>query len=51
MRSYDKARKRICAIGGEGATSVFELQDPDHHKESARIATVKGREQAFFTRT
>jgi hypothetical protein len=51
LRSYDKASKRIYAIGGEGATSVFEQQDRDHYKESARIATVKGREQAFSTRT
>jgi hypothetical protein len=45
---YDKARKRIYAIGGEGAISVFEQQDPDHYKESARITTVKGARQVFF---
>jgi hypothetical protein len=48
LRSYDKASKRIYAIGGEGATSVFEQQDPDHYKESARIATVKGARTGFF---
>lgn len=38
---YDEARKRIYASGGEGAISVFEQQDPDHYRESARIPTVK----------
>jgi hypothetical protein len=47
LRSYDKASKRIYAIGGEGATSVFEQQDLDHHKKSARIATVKGANRLF----
>lgn len=47
---YDKANKRIYAIGGEGAISVFEQQqDPDHYKESARIITVKGARTGFFS--
>jgi len=46
---YDKANKRIYAIGGEGAVSVFEQQDPDHYKESARIITVKGARTGFFS--
>jgi len=46
---YDKTNKRIYAIGGEGAISVFEQQDPDHYKESARIATVKGARTGFFS--
>jgi hypothetical protein len=46
---YDKARKRIYAVGGEGAISVFEQQDPDHYKESARITTVKGARTGFFS--
>ena len=46
---YDQARKRIYASGGEGAISVFEQQDPDHYKESARIATVKGARTSFFS--
>jgi YVTN family beta-propeller protein len=46
---YDQARKRIYASGGEGAISVFEEQDPDHYKESARIATVKGARTSFFS--
>jgi len=44
---YDN--KRVYAIGGEGAISVFEQQDPDHYKESARIATVKGARTGFFS--
>jgi hypothetical protein len=46
---YDQARKRIYASGGEGAISVFEQQDPDHYKESVRIATVKGARTSFFS--
>jgi hypothetical protein len=46
---YDKASKRIYAIGGEGAISVFEQQDPDHYKEYARIITVKGARTGFFS--
>ncbi len=46
---YDRASKRIYAIGGEGAISVFEQQDPDHYKESARITTIKGARTGFFS--
>ena len=46
---YDQVGKRIYASGGEGAISVFEQQDPDHYKESARIPTVKGARTSFFS--
>src|SRR6266576_1053091 len=46
---YDQNRKRIYAIGGEGAISVFEQQDADHYKESARITTIKGARTGFFS--
>jgi YVTN family beta-propeller protein len=46
---YDQIRKRIYASGGEGAISVFEQQDADHYKESARITTVKGARTSFFS--
>jgi len=46
---YDQTHKRIYASGGEGAISVFEQQDPDHYKESARITTVKGARTSFFS--
>lgn len=46
---YDAPRRRIYASGGEGAISVFEQQDPDHYKELARIATVKGARTSFFS--
>lgn len=45
---YDQKRKRIYASGGDGAISVFEQQDADHYKESARITTVKGARTSFF---
>ena len=46
---YDKARKRIYASGGDGEISVFQEEDADHYKESARIATVKGARTSFFS--
>lgn len=46
---YDQAHKQIYASGGEGAISVFQQQDPDHYKEMARIATVKGARTSFFS--
>ncbi len=46
---YDQARKRIYASGGEGSISVFEQQDPNHYKESARITTVPGARTGFFS--
>src|SRR5215469_4440151 len=46
---YDATRKRVYATGGEGAISVFEQQDADHYKESARINTVKGARTSFFS--
>jgi DNA-binding beta-propeller fold protein YncE len=46
---YDPTRRRIYATGGEGAISVFEQQDPDHYRESARITTVKGARTSFFS--
>jgi hypothetical protein len=49
MTFYDQVGKRVYASGGEGAISVFEQQDPDHYKESARIPTVKGARTSFFS--
>jgi YVTN family beta-propeller protein len=46
---YDQARKRIYASGGDGGISVFEQQDADHYRESARIITVKGARTSFFS--
>lgn len=46
---YDAARKRIFAIGGEGAISVFEQHDADHYSELARINTVKGARTGYFS--
>jgi DNA-binding beta-propeller fold protein YncE len=46
---YDSTRKRIYATGGEGAISIFDQQDPDHYRESARITTVKGARTSFFS--
>lgn len=46
---YDSARKRIYAIGGEGAISVFQQQDADHYIEIAKITTAKGARTGFFS--
>jgi DNA-binding beta-propeller fold protein YncE len=46
---YDPNRKRIYASGGDDGISVFEQQDPDHYRESARMNTVKGARTSFFS--
>jgi len=46
---YDAARKRIYAIGGEGAVSVFEQKDADHYGEIGRTPTLKGARTGFFS--
>jgi hypothetical protein len=46
---YDQTRKRIYTIGGEGSIYVFEQQDADHYKESARLTTVPGARTGFFS--
>jgi YVTN family beta-propeller protein len=46
---YDSVRKRIHAIGGEGAISVFEQSDADHYGEIVRTPTVKGARTGFFS--
>jgi YVTN family beta-propeller protein len=46
---YDAARKRIYAIGGEGAISVFEQQDADHYREMERIPTAAGARTGYFS--
>ena len=46
---YDAARKRIYAIGGEGAVSVFEQQDADHYRELERIPTAPGARTGYYS--
>ncbi len=46
---YDAAHKRIYAIGGEGAVSVFEQRDADHYGELAKIATRRGARTGLFS--
>jgi hypothetical protein len=46
---YDQTRKRVYASGGDGEISVFQKEDADHYKESARIPTVKGARTSFFS--
>lgn len=46
---YDQPRKRVYASGGDGEISVFQEEDADHYKESARIHTAKGARTSFFS--
>ncbi len=46
---YDQTRARIYAIGGEGAISVFQREDPDHYRELAKIKTRKGSRTGLFS--
>jgi hypothetical protein len=45
---FDSARKRIYAIGGEGAISIFAQDDPNHYRDVGRVPTVKGARMGFF---
>lgn len=45
---YDARRRRIYAIGGEGAISVFEQRDADHYVERERVTTVAGARTGLF---
>jgi YVTN family beta-propeller protein len=46
---YDQARKRVYATGGEGGISVYQQQDPDHYRQIAKLATVKGARTSYFS--
>ena len=46
---YEPARKRIYAIGGEGAVSVFQQEDADHYRELERIPTAPGARTGYFS--
>lgn len=46
---YDAARKRIYAIGGEGAVSVVQQQDADVYREVERISTAPGARTGYFS--
>ena len=46
---YDAARKRIYAIGGEGAISVFQQDNPDRYNGIAKITTMKGARTGYFS--
>jgi DNA-binding beta-propeller fold protein YncE len=39
---FDKARKRIYALGGEGYIGVFAEKDADHYEELPRVASAPG---------
>jgi DNA-binding beta-propeller fold protein YncE len=46
---YDSVRKRIYAIGGEGAISVFGQEEANRYREMVRMPTVKGARTGFFS--
>jgi YVTN family beta-propeller protein len=46
--AYDAARRRIYAVGGEGAISVVEQVDGDRYRPVDRIPTARGARTALF---
>jgi DNA-binding beta-propeller fold protein YncE len=46
---YDQAAKRLYVSGGEGAIAVYQQDDADHYRQTARIETVKGARTSFFS--
>jgi hypothetical protein len=45
---FDVSRKRIYEIGGEGAISVFQQNDPDHYELLANVPTGIGIRTGFY---
>jgi DNA-binding beta-propeller fold protein YncE len=45
---FDVSRKRIYEIGGEGAISVFQQNDPDHYELLANVPTGVGIRTGFY---
>ena len=45
---FDRARKRIYVVGGEGFIDVFQQRDPDHYEQAARIPSGVGARTAGY---
>jgi hypothetical protein len=45
---YDKTRRVVYVIGGEGAVEVFRQRDPDHYESVGRTTTAAGARTGFF---
>jgi hypothetical protein len=45
---YDSTRRRVYAIGGEGAVDVFRQRDADHYERLERTATAPGARTGLF---
>jgi DNA-binding beta-propeller fold protein YncE len=46
---YDQTARRLYVSGGEGAIVVYQQDDADHYRQTARIETVKGARTSFFS--
>ena len=46
---YDQAEKRLYVSGGEGAIVVYQQDDADHYRQTARIETVRGARTSLFS--
>lgn len=45
---YDRARKRLYVIGGEGFVEVFDQKGPDRYESAAKIPTAHGARTGLF---
>lgn len=45
---FDRGRKRIYAIGGEGFISVFQQKDPDHYELIASVPSTISAKTGYF---
>jgi len=45
---FDKARRRVYVLGGEGYIGVFQEEDPDHYKELTRVPSAPGAKTGLF---
>jgi len=45
---YDKGRRLVYVIGGEGAAEIFRQRDPDHYERIDRVSTASGARTGLF---
>jgi hypothetical protein len=45
---FDRTRRFVYAIGGEGAIDVFQMSDPNHYEHVGRTSTASGARTGLF---
>jgi DNA-binding beta-propeller fold protein YncE len=45
---YDRNRRLVFVIGGEGAVEILRQSDPDHYERTGKVTTAPGARTGFF---